>query len=117
MNYTANRRSLLVATFTAVTLSLSAFAFAQSGEEQHRPRMERMFEDLGLDAGQTQAVEEIMRASREQHEALREATHAQLAEVLTADQMEKLESGRRSHGEGPKGKPPCDNKRMPEDAS
>ncbi len=116
MKRSTTKQSILAATMAAVTISLSAFAFAQSGGE-HRPRMEQMLENLQLDETQMQSVKDIMQESHDQHEALREATHARLAEILTEEQMEKLNPGRPPRGEKRMGKPGCDDKPMEDDVS
>ncbi|OZG73289.1 hypothetical protein BTA51_12495 [Hahella sp. CCB-MM4] len=90
----------IIAAVTAATISLSAFAFAQQ-DERHPPRMERMFEELQLTEEQQQQVQQIMDASRQQHQAIFEDTKAQMATILTQEQLDKMES---RHHEGPRGK-------------
>ena len=107
------QQSLYVAIFLAAALALTAGASA--GERPGGPRgpdVDRLAAELDLSDEQTTEIEQILADARQSHEALRassghtgrpspelreeamairEETHARIAEVLTPDQLEEFE--------------------------
>ncbi|MCR8921510.1 hypothetical protein NO559_01930 [Dasania sp. GY-MA-18] len=76
-------------TFIAIAvLSLPSYAHSDRNPEQH---MDKLAKRLELNEQQQQQVAAILKQSHEQHKALKESTHEQLSNVLSAEQLEKME--------------------------
>ena len=101
----------LIAAVAALLVGSTALAAPPSGRSG--PPIERIAAQMGLDATQTAAVEQIMAAARERIDAAVNESMAQadaeLATVLTVEQVnefKKLMQAARPHGPPPGSPPP-----------
>ena len=101
----------LIAAVAALLAGSAALAAPPSGRSG--PPIERIAAQMGLDATQTAAVEQIMAAARERIDAAVKESMAQadaeLATVLTVEQVnefKKLMQASRPHGPPPGSPPP-----------
>ena len=101
----------LIAAVAALLVGSTALAAPPSGRSG--PPIERIAAQMGLDATQTAAVEQIMAAARERIDAAVNESMAQadaeLATVLTVEQVtefKKLMKASRPHGPPPESPPP-----------
>lgn len=76
----------------ALCLPLVALAVPEGGPGSHHgPNIERLTKELNLSDEQKTKLKAIFKEQRAKHEALREEGHAKMQEVLTEDQMTKLD--------------------------
>ena len=101
----------LIAAVAALLVGSTALAAPPSGRSG--PPIERIAAQMGLDATQTAAVEQIMAAARERIDAAVNESMAQadaeLASVMTVEQVnefKKLMQAARPHGPPPGSPPP-----------
>ena len=90
--------SLAAVTATVLLLAFASSATAERGPD-HRPLfgmpgflIERMVERLDLDETQRQEIENILLAAKPEFEALRDRVKAEVAAVLTEEQLAQLEA-------------------------
>ncbi len=80
----------------ALTLPLTVSAFPGGKAEDHAAfraqRVERLTEELNLNAEQKTQVEQIFQQQRDKQEALRQETHQRLQAVLSPEQMSRFEA-------------------------
>ena len=87
----------IVTTVIALILPLTVAAFPGSGSgggrfEGHRgERMERLAETLNLTEDQKSKLQVIFKEQRAKHEAIHQETRARMQEVLSAEQMAKMD--------------------------
>ncbi len=99
-----NIKKTLTVSLATLLVAGSAYAIGPYGPPCGGPpgeaRAERMQQHLGLSGSQTDQVAQIFREHYQKGSDLRDELKLQLSEVLTASQMEELESLR---GSGPRG--------------
>ena len=91
-------------TFIALTLAaiIPAAAYAASyerGEHARGPHVERLAERLELSAEQQEKVRTLFEEQQAQREAMRAQMRGKMAEVLTPDQLAKMDAMRDQHRE------------------
>lgn len=117
MNKTLKKVAVTALALAFVTAGATAMACdGPQGERGHKgpkdpeKRLEHMTEKLELSGEQRDQVKKIFESQRSKHEAGREEFKADLAKVLSKEQMEKFEAMHRKgphgdRGDGPDGKP------------
>ena len=92
-------KKILIVIALAVSLPL-AFAASNAGEGGHRghaAHWDRMAESLNLTEEQRAQIRSFFEEQRAEREALRERMHAKMADVLTPEQLQKMEVIRAEH--------------------
>lgn len=91
---------------TLIALTLAAFlpaaaysASHKGGEHPRGPHVERLAEKLELSAQQQQQMRALFEEQREQREAMRAQMRGKVAEVLTPDQLAKMDAMREQYRE------------------
>ena len=92
----------LLAILLAAAIPLAFAGSGEGGHRDHGARWERMAESLSLSDEQRVQMKALYEQQHAQRKAQREQMHAQMAELLTPEQMEKMET-MRAEGKG-KGK-------------
>lgn len=98
----------LLMTTTALLLSgliLSPLSFAESPQDTRQQKhLEQMQERLQLSAEQTGKIQELWQSKQAEREAHRQQMQNKMAEILTPEQMEKMQNWRESGYSGMDGK-------------
>ncbi|MGR9054065.1 MAG: Spy/CpxP family protein refolding chaperone [Gammaproteobacteria bacterium] len=91
----------IVVTVMALALPLAVVAFPGGGGHFKGPghRLEWMAEKLDLTAEQKDKLEVIFKDEREKLQVIRKETHSRMQEVLTPEQMTKLDDIKKSRHE------------------
>ena len=84
-------RNILSVLALTIALTPAAVLAGPGGGDAQQSPMDRMAEELGLSDKQQTEIEKIIQAQREKQLALRQETQKQINEVLTEEQLQKLE--------------------------
>lgn len=87
-----NKKIIIIA--LAFALPLTAFAFSGDKNESgghYAKRLERLTENLNLTAEQKAKLEPILKEQEEKFKTIREETHKRMQEVLTKEQLTKMD--------------------------
>ena len=83
---------IIMAMALALPLTVSAFPGEGAGPGgKHANRMEKLTKKLDLTDDQKAKLEVIFKEQQAKRKALTEETHERMSEVLTAEQMEKMQ--------------------------
>ena len=93
-----NKKIITLALALALPLTVAAFPGDNGGfEGHHADRVERLTKDLNLTPEQKTKVEAIFREQQEKFKTIHEETQKRLQEVLTKEQMTKMEEMKMQH--------------------
>lgn len=97
------KKTLIALTLAAIIPAAAYAAGDTRGHHSRGPHVERLAERLELSEEQQAKVRALFEEQREQHMALREQMreqmHGKMAEVLTPEQLAKMEAMRAEHKE------------------
>ena len=101
-----NKKMIIMAMAIALPLTVSAMPGEGPGSEggKHANRLEKMAKTLNLTDDQKAKLEAIFKEQHAKYKALRKETSERMSEVLTAEQMEKMQEGKKRRQEKRKGK-------------
>ena len=95
-----NKKIITLALALALPLTVAAFPGDNGGfEGHHADRVERLTKDLNLTPEQKTKVETIFKEQHEKIKAIHEETQKRLQEVLSKDQMTKMDEMKKQHRE------------------
>lgn len=87
----------LIGIALALSIPLTAMAVEDMQAEVNK-KVERLTKDLSLDAEQQVKVKAIFEQKEQKSKVLREEVHAQMQQVLTPEQLSKMEEKHKHHG-------------------
>lgn len=93
------KKTLIALTLAAIIPAAAYAASDRGGEHMRGPHVERLAERLELNEEQQAKVRALFEEQREQRNAMREQMRGKMAEVLTPDQLAKMEAMRGQHRE------------------
>ncbi|MGR9086957.1 MAG: periplasmic heavy metal sensor [Gammaproteobacteria bacterium] len=95
-----NKMIPTLAIVLAFPLAAAAFPGGGPGPDGHHGRrMERMTKELNLTDEQKTRVETLFKEQHENYKAIHDETQAKLGEILTPEQMTKMEEVKKQHRE------------------
>jgi len=95
-----NKKIITIALALALPLTVAAYPGDKGDfEGHHGNRVERLAKKLDLNAEQKSKVEVIFKEQHEKLKAIHEETHARLQEVLTKEQMTKMDEMKKQRHE------------------
>ena len=93
-----NKKIIIMAMALALPLTVSAFPGEGAGPGgKHANRLEKMAKKLDLSDDQKAKLEVIFKEQHEKHQALRKETRERISEILTAEQIEKMQKMKKRH--------------------
>ncbi len=97
-----NKKIITVA--LALALPLTVAAMPETDKENydwahHGDRMERMTKELNLNEEQKTKMDALFKEQHEKYKAIHEETRARLKEILTPEQMTKMDEMKKRHQE------------------
>lgn len=93
------KKTLIALTLAAIIPAAAYAASDGRGHHTRGPHIERLAERLELSEEQQAKVRTLFEEQREQHQAMREQMRSKMAEVLTQEQIAKMEAMREMHKE------------------
>jgi periplasmic protein CpxP/Spy len=95
-----NKKIIILALAFALPLTASAFPGDKGDfEGHHAKRVERLTKELNLTPEQTPKVEAIFKEEHEKIKVIHEESQKRLQEVLTKEQMTKMDEMKKQHRE------------------
>ncbi len=95
-----NKKIITLALALALPLTVAAFPGDRGDfEGHHAHRVERMTKNLNLTAEQKPKVEALFKVQEEKFKVIHDETHARLQEILTKEQMTKMDEMKKQHHE------------------
>ncbi len=97
-----NKKIIFIALALALPLTVAAFPGSSNGDhfdDRRGDKVERMAKQLDLNAEQKSKLEVIFKEQQEKREAIRQKSRLRIQEVLSSEQMTKLDDLKKNHQE------------------
>ncbi|MDD5275337.1 MAG: hypothetical protein PHR16_04565 [Methylovulum sp.] len=95
-----NKKTIAILLALTIPLTVAAFPGDNGGFKGHRAnKIERLTQKLDLTAEQKPKVEALFKEQEDKFKAIFEETHSRLQEILTKEQMAKMDEMKKQHDE------------------
>lgn len=86
-----NKKIVAIALALVLPLTAAAFPGGKGGEGRHAKRMERLTKELNLTEEQRTQLDAVFKEQQDKFKTIHEETRARLKNVLTEEQMTKMD--------------------------